>query len=65
MSEVKRLVEGITANEGVGGEKVEVVYKQYQLLVRDYKRLERRVSEGQKKLVEVRYEILFIEGVLH
>ncbi len=53
MSEVKRLVEGMAAVEGVGGDRVELIHKQYQLLVRDYKRLERRVSEGQKKLNEV------------
>ncbi len=53
MSEVKRLVESMSAVEGVGGEKVEPIHKQYQLLVRDYKRLERRVAEGQKKIVEV------------
>lgn len=53
MSEVKRVVEGVASLEGVAGEKVELIHKQYQLLVRDYKRLERRVAEGQKKLIEV------------
>ena len=53
MSEVKRVVEGLAHLDGVEGERVELLHKHYQLLVRDYKRLERRVTEGQKKLQEV------------
>ena len=53
MSEVKCVVDDLSGLEGVPTERVEALHKHYQLLVRDYKRLERKLAEGQKKLVEV------------
>ena len=47
--EVKEIMEGHLPIE----EKVDVLYKKYNTLVRDYKRIERRVTECQKKQLEV------------
>ena len=39
-------------------EKVDLVYTKYNALVRYYKRLERRITESQKKQLEVRIIII-------
>ncbi|CAI8045333.1 Alpha-taxilin [Geodia barretti] len=49
MSEVKTVLEG----EGEDGTKCNILHRRYQSLVREYKRLERRLVECQKKQLEV------------
>ena len=48
--EVKEIMEGQLPEL----EKLDLVHKKYTVLVRDYKRLERRLTETQKKQIEVR-----------
>ena len=47
--EVKEIMEGHLPIE----EKLDLLHKKYNTLVRDYKRIERRVTECQKKQLEV------------
>lgn len=62
MSEVKCVVDELTGLEDVPTEKIETLHKHYQLLVREYKRLERKLTEGQKKFVEVSSGVLTRKG---
>lgn len=49
MSEVKTVLEG----DGEDGTKCHTLHRRYQSLVREYKRMERRLVECQKKQLEV------------
>lgn len=54
MSEVKMVLEG----DGEDGTKCHTLHRRYQSLVREYKRMERRLVECQKKQLEVYMYIL-------